>query len=81
MLDKQQAEQEEATSSTRKKLIGKAFRNEKIRTYNFPQDRITDHRISSSFHGIQQVLDGGVDEIIEALGANERTSLLEQALT
>ena len=81
IYEAEQRRKDSEITAARRAQVGTGERAEKIRTYNFPQDRITDHRISSSFHGIQQVLDGGVDEIIEALGANERTSLLEQALT
>ena len=48
-------------------IIGRAMRNEKIRTYNFLQDRITDHRINKNFHNIEAVLDGKMDKIIEAM--------------
>lgn len=81
LYEAEQRKQDSEITASRRAQVGTGERAEKIRTYNFPQDRITDHRISSSFHGIQQVLDGAVDEIIEALGANERTALLEQALT
>jgi peptide chain release factor 1 len=61
--------------------VGSGQRAEKIRTYNFPQNRVTDHRIGSSFHNLQQILDGELDEIIEALSSKEQVEQLEAALT
>jgi peptide chain release factor 1 len=78
-----QAEQERqaaAVSETRRAQVGTADRAEKIRTYNYPQDRITDHRIGESFHGIPRVMDGGLDDIIDALVVWEQSQLLEGVL-
>ena len=74
LLDKQQAEQEEAASSTRKKLIGRAFRNEKIRTYNFPQDRLTDHRINLNLSKLPDIMSGQLQPLIDGLSAYEEES-------
>ncbi len=67
ILAMQKEKEEKRISSARKEQIGTAERAEKIRTYNFPQDRITDHRIKKSWHHIQQILDGNLDSIIDEL--------------
>lgn len=56
-------------SEIRKEQIGSAERSEKIRTYNFPEDRITDHRIGKKFHNIEKVMDGDLDPIVKAFSA------------
>ena len=66
-----EAEQKEL-SDARKKLIGSGDRSEKIRTYNFPQDRITDHRIGYSRSNIPAALDGSIDDLIQNLQSAER---------
>ncbi|PJC76383.1 hypothetical protein CO010_02860 [Candidatus Shapirobacteria bacterium CG_4_8_14_3_um_filter_39_11] len=53
--------------SDQRTVIGRAMRNEKIRTYNFSQDRVTDHRINKSFHRIEDILEGKIDKLIESL--------------
>jgi len=67
LLDLTRAKERELRADTRKNMIGSGDRSERIRTYNFPQNRITDHRIDLTVHGIEQVLAGDLDELVEAL--------------
>jgi peptide chain release factor 1 len=67
LLDRMIAEQESARSRERKAMVGTGDRSAKIRTYNFPQSRVTDHRINLSVHNLDAVLDGDLDELVEAL--------------
>ncbi len=76
LYDRKRREQEEAVGSMRRSQVGTGERAEKIRTYNFPQDRITDHRINRSFGNIRGVMDGNLRQISEELIADERARLL-----
>ena len=81
--DKQEREQQAKTASTRKSLIGSGDRSERIRTYNFPQGRVTDHRINLTLYKIDRIMDGELDEIVNALAtehqAEQLTALAEEA--
>jgi peptide chain release factor 1 len=81
LLDMEQRKQSESIEKERRMQVGSGQRAEKIRTYNFPQNRVTDHRINSSFHNLQQILDGELDEMIEALISKEQVEQLEVAVT
>ena len=60
--------------------MGTGERSEKVRTYNFPQDRLTDHRIGLTVHGLEQVLDGEIDAVVRALAEEEQTRLLQETV-
>jgi peptide chain release factor 1 len=81
LLDIEQRKQSESIDKERRMQVGTGQRAEKIRTYNFPQNRVTDHRINASFHNLQRILDGELDEIVEALISKEQVEQLEAALT
>ncbi|MFA5113664.1 MAG: peptide chain release factor 1 [Candidatus Margulisiibacteriota bacterium] len=74
-IEKQRKDRE----STRKIMVGTGDRSEKIRTYNFPQSRVTDHRIGFTVHQLNNVLDGELDEIIDALATADRAAKLAKA--
>jgi peptide chain release factor 1 len=76
--DKQLREQQAKTASTRKSLIGSGDRSERIRTYNFPQGRVTDHRINLTLYKIDRIMDGELDELVDALSAEHQTEQLAQ---
>ena len=76
--DKQQREQQAKMASTRKSLIGSGDRSERIRTYNFPQGRVTDHRINLTLYKIDRIMDGELDELVDALAAEHQTEQLAQ---
>ncbi|QSR84533.1 peptide chain release factor 1 [Methylacidimicrobium sp. B4] len=71
LLAQKQQEERARLSSERRSLIGSGDRHEKIRTYNFPQDRVTDHRIPVTFHGLASVLDGNIEPLLEVLAERE----------
>jgi len=81
--DKQLSEQQAKTASTRKSLIGSGDRSQRIRTYNFPQGRVTDHRINLTLHKIERIMDGELDDLISALQtehmAEQLSALAEEA--
>jgi peptide chain release factor 1 len=77
LLDIAQSEQDAAIARSRRSQVGTGERSEKIRTYNFPQSRVTDHRINLTVHNLQGVLDGDLGEMIEQLIHQTQARLLE----
>jgi peptide chain release factor 1 len=77
LLDAQRQKQEEEIVEERRSQVGSGERAEKIRTYNYPQDRITDHRIGQNFHNLPGIMEGNLDDIIEALIADYRVRQME----
>lgn len=78
IYDKYQQEAQAELDETRKSAVGTGDRSERIRTYNFPQNRVTDHRIGLTIQKLDQILEGKLDEIIDALQLEEQTKKLEQ---
>jgi peptide chain release factor 1 len=73
------AEQQAAIGAQRRGMVGSGNRSEKVRTYNYKQNRVTDHRINLDLHKLDQVLNGDLDELVAALVAAERTAQLNAA--
>ena len=80
LLDMEQRKQEEEITQDRRSQVGTGDRAEKIRTYNYPQDRITDHRIGQSVRNLPQVMEGNLDEMIDALATSQQAKQLEKQL-
>jgi peptide chain release factor 1 len=81
LLDKAQREQTEKIAKERKSMVGSGDRSEKIRTYNFPQGRVTDHRIGLTLYKLDNILAGGIDEFVEALKKKEQEEKLKNPAT
>jgi peptide chain release factor 1 len=80
LYDIERQKREAELSATRKGMIGSGDRSEKIRTYNFPQDRVTDHRISLTVHNLPSIMDGNLDVIVDPLIANFQAEKLREAV-
>jgi peptide chain release factor 1 len=77
LLEIERTRQQEEIQGERRGMVGAGERAEKIRTYNFPQNRVTDHRIQLTLHKLDRVIGGELDELIEALIATEQAELLK----
>jgi peptide chain release factor 1 len=76
LLQMEQDRQQKEEAEARRSLVGTGERAEKIRTYNFPENRVTDHRVGLKLHRLTEVLQGDLDEFLDALGARERAAQL-----
>ena len=72
IVEAEREKQEAETAQNRKSQVGTGERSEKIRTYNFPQNRVTDHRVGVTLHKLEQVLEGDLDELVQALKAQRQ---------
>src|SRR5207249_516396 len=77
LLERAQDEQQAAEAATRRNMVGSGDRSERIRTYNFPQGRVTDHRVNLTLYTLDRVLDGELDTLIDTLITNDRASALK----
>lgn len=77
LYEKKLEEQESAVAGERKSQVGSGMRNERIRTYNFPQGRLTDHRIGLTLYKLDSIMDGDLDEVMEALTMAEQAERLK----
>ena len=76
LLVRQRDEEAQKVSAVRRSQVGSGDRSEKIRTYNFPQNRVTDHRIDLTLYKLDRVIQGDLDDLIEALRIADRTEKL-----
>ena len=77
ILELETAKKNESISSARRSVIGTGDRSEKIRTYNYPQNRLSDHRISLTLHNLDEIMNGKLDVLVDALRQAEQEKLLE----
>jgi peptide chain release factor 1 len=78
MLDQIQEKQHRAVAQSRKSQVGSGDRSAKIRTYNFPQGRLTDHRVGLTLYKLEQILTGELEEVIQTLKTEERKEKLRE---
>jgi len=78
LLELEQQKQQDEVTAERRGMVGSGERSEKIRTYNYPQNRVTDHRINLTLHKLDQIVQGDLDELLGALRAHRQAELLQQ---
>jgi peptide chain release factor 1 len=81
LLERAQEEQAAAIAADRRSQVGTGERSERIRTYNFPQGRVTDHRVNVTLHRLPAVLEGDLDELIDALREREQSQKLAESVS
>ena len=81
LFDRESRRQQEEIVETRRSQVGTADRSEKVRTYNYSQNRISDHRINLSLHSLDRVLEGDLDAVIDALVRADQERLLAEHVT
>jgi len=80
LYDIARQEQDKERAATRREMVGSGDRSEKIRTYNFPQGRVSDHRIKVTLHQIQNFLEGDMDEMLDALSTHYEAEKLKEEI-
>jgi len=79
LLERARQEQQSEIAANRRAMVGSGDRSEKIRTYNFPQNRVTDHRVNLTLHQLDRILDGDIDAIVDALVTQQQAEALQAA--
>ena len=77
LYEMEREKQQAAQAKERRAMVGSGDRSEKIRTYNFPQNRVTDHRIGLTLHKLDKIMEGDLDELIAALRTHRQAELLQ----
>ena len=80
LLEKAEQEQADAISASRRSQVGSGDRSERIRTYNFPQGRLTDHRINLTLYRLDSIMEGDIGEVLDALGTHHQAELLQREM-
>jgi len=79
LYDREIERQQKAIALSRRTQVGTGERSEKVRTYNFPQDRVTDHRLEGSRYSVHRVLEGDMDDLLDALMKQDRARRIQEA--